>query len=351
MKRLPWLPVGLSLGLVLCPLHWLGAIPPLSSTALPGLGPEEEIAAADAARLSGNLPVAEQGYRQVLAEFDDPAADPDRVARREGLLALLASVQVAQREYDAALPNLTRYVAAYPQGPAFEELLFWKGFAEFRLGRPEAEATLRDFLKRYPQGARTFEARRSLGLLWRGKKQYKEAAELFAALSQNDDPHRAEEARLLEFSTRVEMGDEAGAGDLAAHFLGDDPELVRTDRAVALSLLAFRAGAALLDHGQPRPALAVLRRLTLWPRCPGTPPSSRCATPSMPISGSWRRSPITTGRSACEPLWPTRPWDGAGRPRSCSPNPCPPGRRVRPVSPPPWRWPTPIATWAAGTIW
>jgi len=277
MKQLR-LSLGLALGGTACSLQWLYAapallpassptpVPPLSSTALPGLGPEEEIAAADTARVSGNLPAAEQGYRKVLAEFDDPAADPDTAPRREGLLALLASVQIAQREYDAALPNLSRYVAAYPQGGSFEELLFWKGFVEFKLGRPEAEATLRDFVKRFPQGTRIFEARRSLGELWRQQKKYKEAADLFAALAQDDDPHRAEEARLLELSTRTEMGDEAGAGDLAARVLAADPDFTQTDRAVAFDLLAFRVGAALLDHGQAHPALAILRRLALWPR-------------------------------------------------------------------------------------
>ena len=281
MKRLA---LGGSLGLALCSLQWLGAVPPLSSTALPGLGPEEEIAAADAARVSGNLPAAEQGYRKVLAEFDDPAADPDTAPRREGLLALLASVQIAQREYDAALPNLSRYITAYPQGGSFEELLFWKGFVEFQLGRPEAETTLRDFMKRFPQSTRSFEARRSLGQLCRQQKKYKEAADLFAELSQDDNPHRAEEARLLELSTRIEMGDEAGAGELAAHVLADDPDFTKTDRAVAFDLLAFRVGAALLDHGQPRPALAVLRRLALWPcdRLIAAQQASRDALPGDP---------------------------------------------------------------------
>jgi len=263
MKRLP---LGLSLGLALYSLQSLGAVPPLSSTELPGLGPEEEIAAADAARVAGNFPLAEQGYRKILAEFDDPAADPGTAVRREGLLAFLASVQIAQREYDAALPNLSRYVGAYPQGASFEELLFWKGFVEFKLGRPEAEATLRDFAKRFPQGTRTFAARRTLGELWRQQKKYPEAADLFAALSQDGDPHRAEEARLLELSTRIEMGDEAGAGALAARVLAADPDFIQTDRVAAFDLLAFRVGAALLDHGQPHPALAILRRLSLWPR-------------------------------------------------------------------------------------
>lgn len=240
-----WLAVGLSL-LLTCPLYAVGTA-------------EEVLNQADAAYVGGDYARAESLLTQFIADF---GTSKEIHLVLERVTSTLAFAQLRQKKYDAALENIEKYLAKYPEGKSVEELSFWQGLCLFKDGQAEkAIAALKKHCTQFPQTSKFLDAQMIIGAALLSDDKFKEAAAHFDQLAQRAPPALIGRARTFQLHALVQLADIPAALALVKSL---ETQARDFDTVAVYHLLTLQLGDLLREKEQTRDALYCFQRV--WPK-------------------------------------------------------------------------------------
>jgi len=212
---------------------------------------------------AGMLAYSSGEYPRAIALFDqfeqDYGKSKEAASALERVYALRSYSQIRSSKYEDALASIEKYLAAYPTGPDFQELSYWKGYCLLKQEEPGAAyKALDEFVKKFPSSQKVPDAKMNMGIALLQQDKFKEGAVFFRALAVGAPPPVAGRAKIFALHCLIEDGnlDEAMVVD------GEIQPRADNFYPVALyHLLTLKLGNELLEKDRQRDALRMFQRV------------------------------------------------------------------------------------------
>lgn len=163
-----------------------------------------------------------QAGRELLREYAKSAPDSPNLAHA---LYRIAECSYLLDDLKSAEPELSGFVARFPDDRLLEYALPYLGDVQLRLDRPnDAVKSFKRSLEQFPKGSMAENSRFALARSYEAQKQYPEAIKLYELLAADPTQRRAAEAQLNLAARHFEDGDYPAAAAAYARVVEKFPE-------------------------------------------------------------------------------------------------------------------------------